>query len=88
VSCAAPGDCSAGGDYGQSAKSEQAFVVTESDGRWGRAIEVPGSAALNVGGLAEVESVSCAAPGRCSAAGSYSYGKGGVDSEAFVVTER
>ena len=88
VSCAAPGDCSAGGDYGRSANSEQAFVVTQSRGRWGRAIEVPGSAALNVGGLAEVESVSCAAPGRCSAAGSYSYGKGGVDSEGFVVTER
>jgi hypothetical protein len=88
VSCSAPGDCSAGGDYAKSANSEQAFVVTESQGRWGSAMEVPGSGALNVGGLAEVESVSCAAPGQCSAAGSYSYGKGGVDSEGFVVTER
>jgi hypothetical protein len=89
MSCARVGDCSAGGDYaGSGSDISEAFVVTESHGRWGRAIEVPGSAALNVGGSAEVESVSCAAPGRCSAAGSYSYGKGGVDSEGFVVTER
>jgi hypothetical protein len=88
VSCAAPGDCSAGGDYGSSASSEQAFVVTESHGQWGTAIEVPGSAALNVGGEAETESVSCAAPGHCSAGGYYSYGKAGLDSQGFVVTER
>jgi hypothetical protein len=87
VSCAAPGDCSAGGDYGSSANSQQAFVVTQRRGLWGRAIEVPGSAALNVGGTAEVESVSCAAPGHCSAGGYFSYGTAGLDSQGFVVTE-
>jgi hypothetical protein len=87
VSCAAPGNCSAGGDYASSANDEQAFVVTESAGRWGSAIEVPGSAALNVGGTAEIDSVWCAAPGHCTAGGSYSYGKAGLDTEGFVVTE-
>jgi len=88
VSCSSPGNCSAGGSYLDGNDNYQAFVVTQRHGRWGQAIEVPGSARLNAGGLAEVESASCAAPGHCSAAGSYSYGKGGVDSEGFVVTER
>jgi hypothetical protein len=87
VSCAAPGDCSAGGYYGSSRTSVQALVATERNGRWGKAIEVPGSAALNVGRDAETESVSCAAPGHCSAGGIYSYGKAGLDSQGFVVTE-
>lgn len=87
MSCAAPGDCSAGGDYGSSASDEQAFVVSEHRGRWGKAIEVPGTADLNVSGMAEVESVWCAAPGHCSAAGFYSYSNSGLDTQGFVVTE-
>jgi hypothetical protein len=87
VSCAAPGDCSAGGDYSGAHRKSQAFVVTERNGRWGTAIEVPGSGRLNTGGLAQTESVSCAAPGRCSAAGEYANGKGGLDTQGFVVTE-
>lgn len=33
--------------------------------------EVPGIAALNKGGRAQVNSVSCASPGNCSALGGY-----------------
>ena len=40
-------------------------------GSWGRAIEVPGLAALNKGGDAEVTSVSCASAGSCAAGGDY-----------------
>jgi hypothetical protein len=87
VSCAAAGDCSAGGDYSGADGNSQAFVVTERDGRWGRVIEVPGSARLNTGGDAETEAVSCTAPGHCSAAGEYANGKGGIDLQGFVVTE-
>jgi len=87
VSCAAPGDCSAGGDYSGADGNSQAFVVTERDGRWGKVLEVPGSARLNTGGDAETEAVSCAAPGRCSAAGEYANGRGGTDLQGFVVTE-
>jgi hypothetical protein len=43
--------------------------VTAHPGRG--AEQVPGLAALSVGGFAETESVSCAAPGDCSAGGYY-----------------
>jgi hypothetical protein len=85
VSCAAPGDCSAGGYYTAKGIDQQAFVATQSKGVWGKAIEVPGSGKLNTGGGAEVDSVSCAAPGDCSAGGGY-LPKGGFG-DAFVVTQ-
>jgi hypothetical protein len=46
-------------------------VVSEQNGVWGMAIEVAGLAALTKGGLAEIDSVSCASPGNCAAGGSY-----------------
>jgi hypothetical protein len=84
VSCTAPGDCSAGGYYAGGGTTE-AFVVTETGGHWGRATEVPGIAALNTRGEAEITSVSCATPGNCSAAGYYSNGT--YTQEAFVVDQ-
>jgi hypothetical protein len=71
VSCAAAGSCTAVGFYEDGSGHLQAFVVTEANGRWRKAIEVPGTAALNKDGLAEVHSVSCAAPGNCAAGGDY-----------------
>ena len=40
-------------------------------GSWGQAVEVPGLAALNTGGQANVNSVSCASAGNCAAGGYY-----------------
>ena len=71
VSCASAGNCSAGGFYLDGSQHLQAFTVDETSGTWGTAQEVPGSAALNAGGSAEVESVSCASAGNCSAIGTY-----------------
>ena len=51
---------------------------------WGTAIEVPGTAGLNVGGAAYVSAVSCAGAGKCAAGGRYSDGSG---NQAFVVDE-
>ena len=55
-------------------------------GSWGRVIELPGLAALNKGGNADVFSVSCTSPGTCVAAGDY------TDShrhqQAFLAVER
>ena len=62
----------------------RAFVVDETNGSWGNAIEVPGTATLNSGGYAEVDSVSCATAGNCAAGGDYIDGAG---AEAFVVDE-
>jgi hypothetical protein len=71
VSCASAGNCTAGGDYSDSSHFSQAFLVSEVHGTWGTAIEVPGTAALNTGGHAVVNSVSCARAGNCSAGGVY-----------------
>jgi hypothetical protein len=48
LSCASPGYCAAGGYYGNHgsdpylATSVRGFVVSEKNGRWHQAIEVPG----------------------------------------------
>jgi hypothetical protein len=85
VSCASAGDCSAGGFYLDGSSNFQAFVVSEVHGTWHKAIEVPGTAALNQGGSAELGSVSCAAAGNCSAGGSYFNSSTGQ--QAFVVSQ-
>jgi hypothetical protein len=82
VSCGSAGNCGAGGIYRDSSGLRQAFVVSQVIGTWGKAIEVPGTAALNQGGNAETTSVSCASAGECSAGG-FTAGGGG----AFVVSE-
>lgn len=84
VSCASPGNCGAGGYYTDGSGRTQAFVVSEHNGHWGVAEEVPGSAALNTGANAAITSVSCARPGYCGAGGSYRDGSG--HTQAFVVT--
>jgi hypothetical protein len=52
---------------------------------WGKAIQVPGIAALNTGGDAVVISVSCPSSGNCSAGGVYTNSQG--QEAAFVVSE-
>jgi len=71
VSCASAGNCAAGGYY-FTRKAGQGFVAVEQHGVWGRAIEVPGLAALYAGGVAEALPVSCASAGNCAAGGYYS----------------
>jgi D-alanine-D-alanine ligase-like ATP-grasp enzyme len=82
VSCASAGNCTAGGEYAPIGADNQAFVVTETHGTWGNAQEV--AAALAAGG-AQIESVSCASAGNCSAAGQYV--DSSSDAQAFVVTK-
>ncbi len=85
VSCASAGNCSAGGDYTDSSGHFQAFVVSQVNGTWHTAIEVPGTAALNQGRDAGIGSVSCAAAGNCSAGGFYTDSSG--HQQAFVVSQ-
>jgi hypothetical protein len=87
VSCTPAGNCGAGGYY-VDARGIQAFVVSEKNGTWRTAEEVPGTAALNIGGNAQVSSVSCASAGNCSAGGYYNSRKFKVCHEGFVVSER
>lgn len=93
ISCSSAGNCSLGGFYTQSDGDRQAFVASQHNGTWSPAIEVPGSAAVNLGGQAEVDSISCSAPGDCAAGGSYEASVFNEETQkakwqAFVVTER
>ena len=81
ISCSSAGNCSAGGNYSDSAGG-QAFVVDEVGGTWGTAQEVAGG--LNPQNGASVSSISCSSAGNCSAAGQYRDSAGG---QAFVVDE-
>jgi len=85
VSCASAGNCAAGGSYHRG-HHHQGFVADERNGRWGTAIEVPGLAALNTGGQAIVNAVSCASAGSCAAGGDYT--DGGHELQGFVAVER
>src|SRR6185312_15231011 len=66
ISCPAAGSCAAGGYYTDDDGYFQAFVVNKTNGSWGTAVEVPGTATLNTGG-AGLDSISCAAAGDCAA---------------------
>ena len=68
VACASAGNCTAGGFYQPGdAGGFDPFVVSQVHGTWGTAMVVPGMAALNQGGQAQVRSVSCASAGNCVA---------------------
>jgi hypothetical protein len=85
VSCPSAGNCVAGGDYADRSDGSRGFVASERNGRWGKAIAVPGLAALNTGGDARVFSVSCASAGSCVAGGYYSERR---SEQGFVASER
>ena len=85
VSCASAGNCAAGGSY-HIDHHHQGFVADERNGVWGKAIAVPGLAALNAGGQAIVNTVSCAKAGNCAAGGAYRDRH--FHSRAFVAVEQ
>jgi hypothetical protein len=97
VSCASAGNCSAGGTYAAGYYPKgglpgwetkiQAFVVSEVHGRWRRAEELPGTAALSNRRGAQITSVSCGSAGHCSAGGSYDVSRHG-NTQAFVVNRK
>jgi len=71
VSCASAGNCAIGGSYVDVSRRGQAYVDSERNGTWGKAIEVPGSGTLNVDGFAQITSMSCPSAGNCTAGGFY-----------------
>jgi len=64
----------------------QVFVANQTNGTWDTAEQVPGTAALNHGGFAEMFAVSCAPAGTCSAGGFYAPG-GSPTLQAFAVNK-
>ena len=85
ISCSSAGNCGAGGSYSDSSGAHQAFVDGETNGTWGSAEEVPGTATLNVGGSANVYMISCSTSGNCSAGGPYNDGSSHY--QGYVVSE-
>jgi len=87
MSCPAPGNCALAGWYGVGTyPAQQAFVASEVNGTWRKAIEVPGTATLNAGTNAQANSVSCSTAGNCSSFGYYTTDASG-HSQAFVADE-
>jgi hypothetical protein len=84
VSCASPGNCSAGGTHSAGRNQLLIFVANERDGVWGRALTIPGDSALETGDFAYLSTISCASPGNCSAGGEFA---GADGSRAFVLDE-
>jgi hypothetical protein len=84
MSCVSAGTCGGGGDYTDAAGHGQAYIVSQQHGTWGTAKAVPGLAALNRGGSAQLYVLSCGPPNGCGAGGYY------TDSarhyQAYVVT--
>jgi len=91
ISCSSRGNCAAGGSGGNcnaggyySRGGSRAFVVSERNGTWERAIEVPGTATLDAGHSAALFAISCTRARQCSAGGYYTdLSRHG---QAFVVT--
>jgi hypothetical protein len=97
ISCSSASNCVAGGEYGQildnspaepSPDGQQAFIVSETNGTWNVAEEVPGTAALNKGYMAQITGISCSTNGNCTAGGIYYITESSLwSARAFVVTE-
>jgi len=75
VSCPAPGYCTVTGDYATGSTMNpsgfSSFVVDEVNYTWRTAQQVPGLAALNVGGDAGGAELSCRSPQNCTLVGGY-----------------
>ncbi|HVB52041.1 MAG TPA: hypothetical protein VND89_09940 [Acidimicrobiales bacterium] len=82
ISCASPGNCSAGGSFvngeglGHSPllgyeTPRTAFVVNEVHGRWTEAQAITGVVAPGIEDGATISYLSCASDGNCAAAGSF-----------------
>jgi hypothetical protein len=85
VSCAAPGDCVAVGNYLGGGGFTQAYEAEETNGAWTDAQPVNGVPSLNSGNSGST-AVSCASPGNCAVAGFYT--DTSHHTQAFVADER
>jgi hypothetical protein len=85
LSCASAGNCGAGGLYLDGSGHYQVFVASEKNGKWTKGIAAPGTKALNKGGSATIQSMSCAMAGDCSAVGTYR--DSSSHGQAFILNE-
>jgi hypothetical protein len=84
LSCAGAGSCGAIGTYRAQTGVTQSFIVDEKSGYWGRAFNIPGIVALDGRHIEQLTTISCGAPGDCSAGGAFGNGS---HERAFLVNE-
>jgi hypothetical protein len=85
LSCPAPGECSAGGDYIDKVGGSQAFVINEVAGVWGNASQLFGTQSLGSGLVSNFTGISCPSAGDCSAIGTYADTNGLT--QPYVISE-
>ena len=85
LSCGAPGDCTAVGEYTDTAGGSQAFVINEVAGVWGSASQLLASQILGSGLSNSLTGVACPSAGNCTAIGSFADAQG--NPQPFVVDE-
>ena len=92
LACSGVGDCVAAGNAvpREDNLAPPGSLATEKHGVWGKAVPIPGLAALAGGDKAvdiAIESLSCGAPGDCALGGSY-VKSGNPRTIAFLATEK
>jgi hypothetical protein len=87
VSCSSPGNCTAVGDFSDVNSHSEGFAQTQTDGTWGQAVPTTISIATPHDATRgdELDSVSCASAGNCTAVGNYRLSYGQV--AAFAQTQ-
>ena len=85
VSCSSAGNCTAVGAYEDSSGHLQGLILTETSGVWATGVEasLPANAATIP--YVQLDQVSCASPGSCTAVGTYDDSSGNV--QGLLLTE-
>ncbi|MCW2935284.1 MAG: hypothetical protein JWM19_6246, partial [Actinomycetia bacterium] len=85
VACAPGAECVTADDtFDLKTGADVSFLLSERNGNWGNAQQIPGLAALaGPGGQARINSMACPASGYCLAVGTYGF----TTSRAFVAQE-
>ena len=76
LSCGAPGDCAAGGNYLDTSGQSQAFIINEVGGVWASATQLFATQLLGSGLSNSLGGIACPSAGNCSAIGGFADAKG------------
>ncbi len=71
LACPSVGNCTAVGEYRDSAGHEQGFLMSETGGTWGTAVEAPLPANVGPNPQVALDRLSCPSAGNCTAVGNY-----------------
>ena len=86
VSCSSPGNCTAVGNFRNSAGYSNAFAETQADGVWSAAVPASFAAGVQAAHASAILlAVSCSSPGNCTAVGKFA--DAALYDEAFAQTQ-